>query len=347
MSQLRADGYNDFNRPHGTSSVFVVGNQHVTYYWYADFRHWNLTPPAPSIQVTSATPFSSPELTTSFPVQTASATPAPIKPLSFEQLGQYTPPDPNLSAKFVLEIPPRMGFLQYSGAVYNSSESNKYYGTVGPLASWELPPDLAGYNSLQGLYHYTAPNPMAAGITEGDTVLAAMNAFFDPVDAVLYNNCHGQFVTSSSESTASVRTGEGRAQICRVDRTWAYYNQQTKNWVRFAIIEIKRRGALTASDWVFGVRSSVAGRGEKICRQLKKSALISGTPFVGCCDGEKLVVMHLQGNSEDWSNRTANMAPPTAALARWIESSTEIKRNLYVFLRQALEFKLREHGILQ
>lgn len=257
-------------------------------------------------------------------------------------MGQHT----TFPAKFVLEVPPEMGILQYSGTVYNSSEANIFYGPVGPLTQWDLPQDLAGYNNLQGKYHYVPPNPLAAGITEGDTVLAAMNAVFQPVDMVLHQNCDGRILASFSESTSSVRTGVGRDQICRVDRSWAFYNGQT--WVKFAIVEFKRRGALKSSEWQFGgVGTTVGGKGGKICRQLKKCASLCGTPFVGCCDGEKMVLMCLAGSSADWYRAIADTAPPTPAFARWIENSAEMKRSLYVFLREALKVKLREHRILQ
>jgi hypothetical protein len=138
----------------------------------------------------------------------------------------------------------------------------------------------------------------------------------------------------------------GREQICRVDRSWAFRKGET--WVKFAIVEFKRPGALNTSDWDFGANgSTVAGRGGKICRQLKKGASLCGTPFVGCSDGKKLVVMRLGGNVADCYHDTPYTAPATPAQARWIENSVEMKRHLFLFLREALDFKLREHGMLQ
>lgn len=218
---------------------------------------------------------------------------------AFPRLERFAVPPPTYTARFVLELPPEMSLLQYSGIVYNSSDSNNHYGPVGPLTYWDLPSDLCGYSNLQGLYHYVPPNPLTTGITEGDTVLAAMNAFFQPVDMVLNYNCRGQILASFSESTSRVQIGMGREQICRVDRSWAFRKGQT--WVKFAIVEFNRRGALNASDWSFGVNgSTVAGRGGKVCRQLKRGSSLCGTPFVGCTDGEKLVVMCLGGNTADW-----------------------------------------------
>ena len=115
---------------------------------------------------------------------------------------------------------------------------------------------------------------------------------------VVHRNCRGQILASFSVSTSSVQTGMEREQICRVDRSWAF--QKGETWIKFAIVEFKRRGALSASEWSFGANgSTVAGRGGKVCLQLKKYASLCGTRFIGCCDGERLVVTCLEGNIVD------------------------------------------------
>ena len=237
-----------------------------------------------------------------------------------------------------------MGILQYSGIVYASSEANVHYGAVGPLSPWALPTDLCGYQTLQGLYHYVPPNPLAAGITEGDTVLTAMNAFFQPVDMVLHQNCHGNTLASFSESSSTVPIGNGRTQTSRVDRSWAF--QKNGTWIKFAVVEFKRRGALVEAEWnATAPGSQVGGRGGKICRQLKKYGHHCQTRFVACCDGEKLVTIILEGDSTNWYNDRAYAAPTTPARSRWVVDSGEMKRHLFLFLKEALETKLREHGM--
>jgi hypothetical protein len=185
------DNYTDATRPNGTTVFMLLGGQFVTVYWSHGLQQWSTVP---TVQVVAATPFGSPQIMTSTPMQSQQASspnPGARGPTAFPQLVRFAVPQPTYTAKFVLELPPEMSLLQYSGIVYNSSDSNNYYGPVGPLTYWELPADLCGYSELQGLYHYVPPNPLAAGITEGDTVLAAMNAFFQPVDMVVHRNCRG------------------------------------------------------------------------------------------------------------------------------------------------------------
>lgn len=334
--------------------MHLGGSQYQTFFWSSSQRSWMNAPlpvqvtPAPfavpAVQVINPTPYGSPITMTSMPVQSAvSGRTIPDRGPAFQPLGNLSAPAPTFSAKFVLEVPPETSSLQYSGVVYNSSVANNFYGPVGPLALWKLPQGLIGYDNLQGLYHYVPPNPLAAGITEGDTVLAAMNAIFQPVDMVLQQNCHGQILASFSESTSHINTEMGRKQICRIDRSWAFQKEQT--WVTFAIVEFKRRGAIRADDWSSD-HLTVGGRGGKICRQLKNYATLCRTRFVGCCDGEKMVLMYLGGDSNDWYREIVNTAPATPAHARWIQNSGEMKRHLFVFLREALDCKLREHKIL-
>jgi len=336
-------------------TMHLGGSQYQTFFWSSSLRSWMNAPlpvqvitPAPFavpiVQVTNPTPYGSPITMASMPLQ--SPVPGhtiPDKGLAFEPLGNLSAPAPTFSAKFVLEVPPETTSLQYSGVVYNSSEANNLYGPVRPLELWKLPQGLTGYDNLLGLYHYVPPNPLAAGITEGDTVLAAMNAIFQTVDMVLQQNCHSQILASFSESTSRINTRMGREQICRVDHSWAFQKGQT--WITFAIVEFKRRGAIRADDWS-AQHLTVGGRGGKICRQLKKCATLCRTRFVGCCDGEKMVLMCLGGDSNDWYRDTANTAPTTPAHARWIQNSGEMKRHLFVFLREALDYKLQEHGML-
>jgi hypothetical protein len=341
------DNYTDETRPHG--AVAIVGPNRVIFYWSSSSRTWwmqtpvefNVIPPSPygSPVTTFTIPQGTPQ-TTSFTIQqgTHQTTAAAV----FPPRQQLSAPPPTQSARFILEVSPEMGILQYSGIVYASSEANVHYGGVGPLSPWALPSDLCGYQNLRGLYHYVPPNPLAAGITEGDTVLTAMNAFFQPVDMVLHQNCGGHPLASFSESSSTVSIGNGRAQTSRVDRSWAFQKGQT--WIKFAVVEFKRRGALVQTEWnATAPGSQVEGRGGKICRQLKKYASHCQTRFVACCDGEKLVTMILEGDSTKWYNDRAFTAPITPARSRWVGDSGEMKRYLFLFLKEALEAKLSEH----
>ncbi len=176
-------------------------------------------------------------------------------------------------------------------------------------------------------------------------MLMAITAFFQPIDMVLHQNSYGYRLASFSELTSTVHIGNERQQTCCVDRSWAF--QKGQMWVKFALVEFKRRGALEERDCSSSAPGSkVTGRGGKICRQLKKYAHLCRTRFVACCDGEKLVLMILGGNSEDWYRDAAYTAPTTPAQARWVGTPGEMKRHLFVFLREALVSKLRENGML-
>ena len=126
---------------------------------------------------------------------------------------------------------------------------------------------------------------LAAGITEGDTVLTAITACFQPVDMVLNQNSYRYRLASFSESTSSVHIGNERQQTCRVDRSWAF--QKGEAWVKFALVEFKRRGALEERDWSSSTPGSkVTGRGGKICRQLKICTSLSNS-ICGLLRGRK------------------------------------------------------------
>jgi len=336
-----SDGYTDESRPNGTS----VQHGGVQYTWFSVSRLWFTTsqlPVIPAVNLVAATPTTSPNIAPTSPTlwtpgMTASTNlPAP----TFPPLQRTAAPPATLSARDLLEMSPEVTLLKYYGVVYVSSRANDLYGPIGPVTEWALPHDLAGYGSLGGSYHHVPPNPLAAGITEGDTVLAAMNAFFQPVDMVLSENCRGYTLASLSEATARVTFTEEKDHVSRMDRSWAFHNNG--QWTKFAIVEFKRSGALRRADWN---SPEVTGRGDIICRQLKKHATSCVTRFVACCDGEKLVLIWLGGEMADW-NRNPN-PPATPAQIRWIEDTGEIKRNLFVFLKQALDAKLREYRLLQ
>src|SRR5438270_609178 len=186
------DGYTDATRPDGMpGAMSVSANEFRTFYWSRTGQVWSNQSPVTVIQITPTTPFGSPTTIVSTPSASNYASSSATATTGFPRLQQLTVPTPNLTAQYILDIAPETSSLQYSGIVHNSSDSNYCYGDVGPLSYWHLPSDLAGYPNLNGRYHYPPPNPLAAGITEGDTVLTAITAFFQPVDMVLHQNSYG------------------------------------------------------------------------------------------------------------------------------------------------------------
>jgi hypothetical protein len=104
---------------------------------------------------------------------------------------------------------------------------------------------------------------------------------------------------------------------------------------------------LRKGDWNIDSSSTVIGRGDTICRQLKKYGFACGVRHVSCCDGESAVFLRLEGDTQTWYNEKQEGADATPAYARFISFTGEIKRNLFVFLREALLWKLREYRLVQ
>jgi hypothetical protein len=118
-------------------------------------------------------------------------------------------------------------------------------------------------------------------------------------------------------------------------------------WVRFAVLEFKRPGSIKGFEWVPATNGSgeIEGSGAKICRQLKKYAYSLALRYVSVCDFNLLILLRLGGNPGDWYNATPLLAGSTSAEIRWIAEAPEMKRNLYVFLKEALDECLRTQSV--
>jgi hypothetical protein len=312
----------------------------------------------PAINIQGATPATSPQMTYTTPVFTTRTLPTnqpTSTTISFPPLMQCPTTLPaDYTARMMLDHPPLMPiFDESSGTVYNSSAANDHYGAIAPLREWPLPEGLGGYNVLSDFDRYTPfpNNPLAATVTEADVISTTMNAIFNPVETVLSRNNYNCQIKAACEDshTVSVPTHLGSvSHLSRIDRSYSYWDGQSQMWIPFAIIEFKRPGALVYEEWraAFANGTEVGGKGTKLCRQLKKYGYGLVTPFVGAFDGRVLLLLFLDGTREQWYHADTSEARSTPAYFRWIYNPVEMKRNAYVFLRDALRWKLRQEGRL-
>lgn len=239
--------------------------------------------------------------------------------------------------------------------VYSSSNTNQYYGTIGPITPLPLLQDLAGYNDLNSSVKYSPvpSDPFSVGISEGDIIYDTMNAIFTPVNMVLHKHSRGvrlgSFCEAYHSAPVTIQLSSGVTisgeHLSRVDRMWAFWNGHT--WVKFAVVEFKRPGALADSEWGPAIQGGeVIGLGATMCRQGLKYYYSYEVRYIIVCDGSRMICLKVGGTKEDWFNSTPLAARPTPAQARWIASREEMKRYAFVFFREALEYKLRECGFL-
>jgi hypothetical protein len=83
------DNYTDGTRPNGTAVFMLVGGQFVTVYWSQPLQPWSTVP---TVQVVAATPFGSPQIMTSTPMQsqqTSYPNPGARGPTAFPQLVRF------------------------------------------------------------------------------------------------------------------------------------------------------------------------------------------------------------------------------------------------------------------
>jgi len=308
----------------------------------------------PAINVYGATPVSSPQATYATPLlatrnqPTYQPTPTTV---SFPPFVACPPTLPaTYTARMMLDHQPFMPVFTGSANVYTSSAANEHYGLMAPLKDWPLPTGLGGYDDLSNADLYTPfpTNPLAATVTEADIISATMNAIFNPVETVLSRNSYGYQITAACEDshTVSVPTALGGSvnHFSRIDRSWSYWDPRAGRSVPFAVMEFKKPGALVEREWRTACMTGgeVHGKGETLCRQLKKYGYGLRTPFVGACDGRILLLLFLGGTRDQWFSEALLQAPTTPALIRWINDTAEMKRNAYVFLREALQWKLQE-----
>jgi hypothetical protein len=235
------------------------------------------------------------------------------------------------------------------GVAFPSSQANEHYGLIGPLVDWPLPSDLCGYKDLpnHAIYYPNNYDPTVVIITEADDILTAMHTMFNDVNIELASNASGYQIRCSSEESHSVpvEPDTGRTyHLSRVDKSWSYNDGQ--KFIRFTVLEFKRPGAIKQVDWFSTTDSTVTGTGANICRQLKKYAYSFSLHHVGVCDLDTLMLLHLGGDRNDWLSSMTGTAPTTGARYRCITQRDQMKRHLYVFLKEALHAMLLAHGSL-
>jgi hypothetical protein len=133
------------------------------------------------------------------------------------------------------------------------------------------------------------------------------------------------------------------AHISRVDLSWSIQVQGC--WYRFAVLEFKCPGAINGADWTPALQNNpVVRSAKKICQQLSKYAYTFSSPFVAICDLHTLLLLRLGGSPQQWRSGLPDRAF-IGAHFRWVEVRDEMERNLYVFLKEALEELFKRFGV--
>jgi hypothetical protein len=175
-----------------------------------------------------------------------------------------------------------------------------------------------------------------------------MNNIFNDVNIVFAANARRYQIRCRFEEShsAPVNLATGLTDhLSRVDMSWLYsYNR--RNFYTFAILEFKHPEAIRQKDWFGTPNSTVLSSGEKICRQLKKNAYSFSLCCIGACDLNTLLLLHLEGERKDWFSSTPFDTLPIPAQFRCITQADQMKRQMYVFLKEALDEKLRDNGHL-
>lgn len=356
------DGFLDSTRPDGYRRFLWIGNQTVDCIWSWQRQTWSPYP-APTLQYSPASPVGSPQVASTMPLLYPAGGGNLLSPFAGQGTRQGTQPPPakfpapvaldygtpSFTARMLLESSPPQVSLGTSGVAYSSTTSNEYYGLIGPLQEWPLPQGLFGYAQLSDhkIYYPSNIDPTAVVITEADAILTAMNNLFTAVNIVLAATSRGYQIRCQSEEshTVAVQTADGPLHhLSRVDKSWSYSNG-TK-WVPFAVLEFKRPGAIKQGDWFQTPNGTVSGSGGNICRQLKKYAYSFGLRFVGVCDLNTLMLLQLGGAPGEWKSATPRGANPTGAYYRCVNQQDQMKRQMYVFLMEALDAKLRADGLI-
>jgi hypothetical protein len=230
--------------------------------------------------------------------------------------------------------------LLSSGLVSVSSVTNQYYANVSRLLTWDLPQGLGGYDNLPADLVYSAAqiDPAIQISGEADAIWASRLYIVTPVNSVLCRNSSYP-IRCGSEDSHSVKVmvdGNIVEHMSRVDLSWSVKVREI--WYRFAVLEFKRPGAIVYTDWSPAlINKPVVRSAKKICQQLSKYAYSFHNPFNGVCDWFQLVLLRLGGNREQWKESIE-----VESNYRWIVDRNEMKRNLYVFLKEALDdFLLR------
>jgi len=149
----------------------------------------------------------------------------------------------------------------------------------------------------------------------------------------------------STEVTIELAAGEkiSTQRLSRVDRMWAFFDGQT--WIKFAIVEFKRPGALIDGEWEPAIQGRrVTGSANVMCRQVIKYCYCYNVRFAIICDGHKMVCLKVGGTKTNWVNETPFVTTSVPTEACWVGTRDEMKRYGYVFLQEALKAKLIDSG---
>jgi len=231
------------------------------------------------------------------------------------------------------------------GLASTSSRSNGIYPNVNQLFNWDLPECLGGYARLPQDSLFAPPqlDPTIEISVEADAIWASRLYLLTPVNTV-FSHMSPYKIRCSAEDSHSVRVRLDNKMVehlSRVDLSWSVEVREG-HWNKFALLEFKRRGAICGHDWGPGFNNEpLVGSAKKICQQLTKYGHTFGTRFVGVSDWDTLVLLRLCGTREAWASATIGEPVNIGAYFRWISDRHEIKRNLYVFLKEALEHFLR------
>lgn len=291
---------------------------------------------------------------TSAPGQNVVPNPEP-QAVQFLQITAITEPRYSLSARQFLEIAVPTVPSSGSGTIRNSSDSNKLYANIGRLSTLYCPRDLSGYYNLPSAlqYHPIQADPTLELSVEADAIRASHTYIIGPVNMVLFNNsylmngvpCRIRSIAEDVHSrTVQLSTSYSVNHISRVDLSWEVYIGNS--WHKFAFLEFKRPSALTLSDWTPATIGTgpVRGSGEKICRQIVKYGYSWNVRFVAACTWDTMVLLFLEGETQNWVQRGTQPVPNISAQFGWVNGQAEMKRQLYVFLKGALKARLEALG---
>jgi len=329
----------------GTNNEYGQGSTSNNPYAQQNSSRGFAGPAVPAVHVIGATPGNSPVVSTSFPPAVPPR--GHLVPLgSPEQSGMsdanFTSYPYTLTALDLFKsLPPPRVYQGSNNLVFISSTTNDSFGDVGPLTKWPFDNiELQYYNVLARNKVAHPPNydALKVIISEADVVHAAINEYLTPVNIAFkellnqYGIHHEIYCRSEDTHHAKAnRDGKDFVQISRVDLSWGYWHPSSNAYVRFGILEFKKPGALTYTDFENSYQT-VLGSGAKICRQLKKYCQAYGMPRAACCSYDALICFNFEGNMSIWQG---NPGPKTPARFRWVKRE-DIAGSLVVFLFECL-----------
>ena len=249
------------------------------------------------------------------------------------------------TAKEVLDYDAPEGTVLSLGPASTSSRLNGIYPNVTQLFNWDLPEGLGGYARLPQGSPFAPPqlDPTIEINVEADAIWVSRLYLLTPVNTV-FSHTSPYKIRCSVEDGHSVRVRVDNKMVehlSRVDLSWSVEVHEG-HWNKFALLEFKRPGAICGRDWGPGFNNEpLVGLTKKICQQLIKYGHTYGTRFVGVSDWDMLVLLRLCGTRDVWASATIGEPVNVSAYFRWISDRHEIKRNLYVFLKEILEYFLR------